>query len=116
MNAELKECNDKIETLQATLNLHYTKDIYVPVKADLDDIAMAQFINNRVLPLDVPFIREDSGIYKFGYRRVFIKIENSVLVIRVGGGYMLIDEFIEQYTPVELEKILYKTRMGASTY
>jgi len=35
------------------------------------------------------FLRESEGVYRFGSRRVQIKIEkgNSVLV-RVGGGYM----------------------------
>ena len=26
-------------------------------------------------------------------------------MIRVGGGYMSIDEFIDQYTPIEFEKL-----------
>lgn len=28
-----------------------------------------------------------------------------VLIVRVGGGYLSIDEFLDQYTPVELEKM-----------
>jgi hypothetical protein len=35
---------------------------------------------------------------------VFIKVENGKIIIRVGGGYMMIDEFVEIYTPLELEK------------
>jgi hypothetical protein len=34
-----------------------------------------------------------------------MKIENDQLVVRVGGGYIKIDEFLEQYTGVELEKL-----------
>ena len=34
-----------------------------------------------------------------------MKIENDLLVVRVGGGYIKIDEFLEQYTGVELEKL-----------
>jgi hypothetical protein len=30
----------------------------------------------------------------FGSRKVFAKIMNDKLVIRVGGGFMLIDEFL----------------------
>jgi hypothetical protein len=26
-------------------------------------------------------------------------------MVRVGGGYLSIDEFLEQYTPLELEKL-----------
>ena len=28
-----------------------------------------------------------------------------MFVVRVGGGYLSIDEFLDQYTPLELEKI-----------
>ena len=75
---------------------------------------MAQFVNNRARALEIPFIREEPGIYKFGFRRVFVRLENGVLSIRVGGGYMLIEDFIELYTPLEMEKILLKTRRGSS--
>lgn len=45
--------------------------------------------------LKILFLRESEGVYQFGSKKVFIKIEkgNSILV-RVGGGYMSIDEFI----------------------
>lgn len=39
--------------------------------------------------------RESEGIYKYGTKRVFIKIEKDIIIIRVGGGYMNIEEFIE---------------------
>ena len=28
-----------------------------------------------------------------------------IFIVRVGGGYLSIDEFLDQYTPLELEKI-----------
>ena len=34
-----------------------------------------------------------------------MRIEKGKILIRVGGGYMAIDEFLDQYTPAELEKI-----------
>ena len=34
-----------------------------------------------------------------------MKLEKGRLIIRVGGGYMLIDEFVNVYTPIEMEKI-----------
>lgn len=43
------------------------------------------------------FVREAEGIYKYGKKRVFMKIENDQMIIRVGGGYLTIDEFIDQY-------------------
>jgi hypothetical protein len=40
-------------------------------------------------------VREGEGMYKYGKKRVFMKIENDMIVIRVGGGYLTFDEFIE---------------------
>ena len=34
-----------------------------------------------------------------------IKVEKDNIKIRVGGGYLSIDEFLDQYTPIELEKL-----------
>jgi len=34
-----------------------------------------------------------------------VKVEKDCIKIRVGGGYLSIDEFLDQYTPVELEKL-----------
>lgn len=30
---------------------------------------------------------------------------HNPLIVRVGGGYLSIDEFLDQYTPAELEKL-----------
>ena len=32
-------------------------------------------------------------------------MEKDSIKIRVGGGYLSIDEFLDQYTPTELEKL-----------
>jgi hypothetical protein len=34
-----------------------------------------------------------------------VKVEKDAIKIRVGGGFLSIDEFLDQYTPVELEKL-----------
>jgi len=41
------------------------------------------------------FVREAEGHYKYGRKRVFMKIESDKIIIRVGGGYLTIEEFIE---------------------
>ena len=41
----------------------------------------------------------------FGTRKIYAKIMNGRLVIRVGGGYMVIDEFIATYAEVEVNKM-----------
>ena len=51
------------------------------------------------------FMRESSGVYQFGTKRVSVKVEKDNIKIRVGGGYLSIDTFLAQYTPQELEKL-----------
>ena len=51
------------------------------------------------------FMRESEGVYEFGSKRIMVKVERDKIQIKVGGGYLSIDEFIDQYTPVELEKL-----------
>ena len=45
------------------------------------------------------FVRENesqqAGHYSYFTKKVIMKVENSNLIIRVGGGFMSIDEFIE---------------------
>lgn len=68
---------------------------------------MADFINNypdRNM-LKIMFMRESEGIYEFGSKRVNVRVEKGGIKIRVGGGYLSIDEFIDQHTPNELEKL-----------
>ena len=40
------------------------------------------------------FQRESEGVYKYHRKRVFMKIEGDTIVIRVGGGYLTMDEFV----------------------
>ena len=54
--------------------------------------------------MKVMFIRINPGIYQFGSKKICVKVEQGKLNIRVGGGYMYIGEFLDQYTTIELEK------------
>ena len=42
----------------------------------------------------------------FGTKKIYAKIINGKLVIRVGGGYMGIEEFMFYYGAQELNKML----------
>ncbi len=53
-------------------------------------------------------MRESEGVYVFGSKRVWIKVENDKIIVRVGGGYLSLDEFIDQYTPAELERLSWR--------
>ena len=82
--------------------------IYIAHKTDRIDQALANFINKypERKQMGIMFLRESEGVYQFGQKRVYIKIEKGDrILVRVGGGYMGIDEFIQQYTPEETEKI-----------
>ena len=81
--------------------------VYVPLKDDPIDEKMAEFINNYPdrNRLKIMFVRESEGVYEFGSKRVHVRIEKGRIKIRVGGGYLSIDEFLDQNTPIELEKL-----------
>ena len=50
------------------------------------------------------FEREAPGVYKYHRKKVFMKIENETIVIRVGGGFLTIDEFIDFYCKSESDR------------
>jgi chromosome segregation ATPase len=76
---------------------------YVADFSDEVDMLLAQYINMNTCP--VPIKRLGGGYYLFGTRKIYAKVLNGRLVIRVGGGYMVIDEFIATYAEVELKKM-----------
>ena len=77
---------------------------YIPVKTDVTDITLGDYINNYPdkKKLKILFMRESEGVYQFGTRRVNVRVERGKIMIKVGGGYLSIDEFLDQYTPAEL--------------
>jgi len=71
--------------------------VYMPVKTDPIDRRLAEFLNNfpEKQKLKVMFTRESEGVYKFGSRRVSVRVDQERISIRVGGGYLSIEEFID---------------------
>lgn len=105
---ELKESEVEIGALQQYIvDLKQRIAVYIPVKDDQIDRKLAEYINNypERNKLKIMFMRETSGVYQFGSKRVQVKVERDSIKIRVGGGYLSIDQFLEQYTPQELEKL-----------
>jgi hypothetical protein len=76
---------------------------YKVTKGDLVDELLAKYINMTQCP--VPIKRLGNGYYLFGTKKIFAKIMNGKLVIRVGGGFMIIEEFIATYAESELQKM-----------
>ena len=90
-----------------------------PVDADIDilddvDAMLAQYINIAGCP--VPIKRLGGGYYYFGTKKIFAKILNGKLVIRVGGGYMVIEEFIKTYAEQELLKVNARRQNGLDIF
>lgn len=46
-----------------------------------------------------------SELTKIRLTVIKLSLFNSISIVRVGGGYLSIDEFLDQYTPAELEKL-----------
>ena len=70
--------------------------IYKPLRDDPIDQNLANYINKAPLRLrsKMHFEREAPGIYRFARKKVFMKIEGETIVIRVGGGFLTIQEFV----------------------
>ena len=71
--------------------------VYVPVKTDPIDVRIADYFNNYPdrSKVKIMFMRESSGVYHFGSKRVNVRVEKDKILIRVGGGYLGIDEFMD---------------------
>lgn len=105
---QLKDAEVEIETLkQYIIDLKQRIAVYIPVKEDAIDRRLAEYINNypERSKLKIMFMRESEGVYQFGSKKVMVKVEKDQIKIRVGGGFLSIDAFLEQYTPQELEKL-----------
>ena len=105
---ENEDKEGQIETLQQyIIDLKSRIAVYIPVKGDLIDKKLAEYINNYPdrQKLKIMFLRETEGVYQFGTKRVLVKVEKDNIKIRVGGGFLSLDEFLDQYTPAELEKL-----------
>ena len=70
--------------------------IYKPLVSDPVDLKLASYINRAPLHVrqKMNFQRESEGVYRYHRKRVFMKIEGDTIVIRVGGGYLTMDEFV----------------------
>ena len=92
----------EIQTLkQYIIDLKSRIAVYIPVKNDTVDRKLAEYINNFPdrQKLKIMFMRESDGVYQFGTKKVHVRVDKDKINVRVGGGYLSIDEFLDQYTP-----------------
>mmetsp|Transcript_42625 Transcript_42625/g.40907 ORF Transcript_42625/g.40907 Transcript_42625/m.40907 type:complete len:219 (+) Transcript_42625:2167-2823(+) len=96
----LKELEERIRKMGGE---SVNQNLYRALKGDQVDELLAKYINLTQCP--VPIKRLGNGYYLFGSKKIFAKIMNGKLVIRVGGGFMVIEEFIATYAEQEMRKI-----------
>ena len=67
-------------------------NMYKAVQGDIVDELLAKYINE--MEITVPIRRLEFGYYLFGTKKIYAKVLNNKLVVRVGGGYMSFTEFV----------------------
>jgi hypothetical protein len=106
LSAAVEERNEVVDQLKHVVVMtNSSNPMYVPVRGDSVDETLAAYLNSRTEPIPVPFYREDFEIYIFGTKRIFVKLDCGRIAIRVGGGFMQLEDFLEIYTKQELDKI-----------
>jgi hypothetical protein len=71
--------------------------VYIGKKNDRLDQLLGKALNTypEKEKMRILFLRESEGVYHFGSRRVYIKIgKGDQVLVRVGGGFMSVNEFI----------------------
>jgi hypothetical protein len=68
---------------------------------------MAEFISTHQdkVYLRSLFCREVEGMYSFGTKKINVKCEDNCLKVRVGGGYVSIEEYVDLNMPYEIAKM-----------
>jgi chromosome segregation ATPase len=100
LEAQVEAANARPPTPEPVAKV--VQETAIEVTDDVDAM-LAQYINIAGCP--VPIKRLGGGFYYFGTKKIFAKIMHGKLVIRVGGGYMAIEEFIKTYAEAELMKV-----------
>jgi len=61
------------------------------------------------------FLRENEGMYQFGSKRVYLKINKGSIFVRVGGGFIDFEQFVDKYAAPQaaaLEKFASEDKIG----
>ena len=103
VSRRMRDQKMKYQSVRNKLESQAPRKLYKAVKGDLVDELFADYINRLNCPVQIK--RLGNNYYTFGTKKIFAKIINGKLVIRVGGGYMGIEEFMMYYGQQELQKI-----------
>lgn len=103
METLLRNKDKIIEIMNKKIRDKQSKPIFTMPKGDTIDTMLNYYMNTTNCP--VPIRKCGNGFYLFGTKKIYAKILNGKLVIRVGGGFMIIEEFIATYAENEMNKI-----------
>ena len=97
-DAKIKELTEEIE---------YKEGLLPKDQAPMTEIQELEFLMTYQIEASlVPISKlNESGAYLFGTKKMFVKVLEHELMVRVGGGYVDINEYLLRYTDTELVKI-----------
>jgi len=75
---QLKESENEIDTLKTyIIDLKSRIAVYIPVQNDSIDKKLAEYINNypERAKLKIMFMRESEGIYQFGTKKIYVRVD-----------------------------------------
>lgn len=89
--------------------------VYIPMKEDPLDNKLANFINGRQDgdKYRQLFVREGEGVYQFGSKKIYLRYEQDRIVIRSGGGFLSIEEYLNLYSQREIDILLNRDPLSA---
>ena len=80
LEARVEAHKIEIDTLkQYIIDLKSRIAVYIPIKNDVIDKKLAEYINNYPdrQKLKIMFMRESEGVYEFGSKRVHVKVASD---------------------------------------
>jgi len=84
VNSLLLVINEKSETIEfSRIDFSTSRAFtYIPIEGDSIDIRLAEDLNSlpNSRPLAKLFVRESKGIYNFGTKKIFVKLENNKIM------------------------------------
>lgn len=88
--ASAKQLNYELSSVEKEKSINKSK-----LTSDNADERFSEYIKNY--GVEHHFERVAEGVYSFGSKKVSITLKNGFLVCRVGGGYMMIEEFLRLF-------------------
>lgn len=92
-----------IEIMKQRIKEKQKRNVFVAIKGDMLDQMFRYHLQQTNCP--VPIRKLTNGFYLFGTKKIFAKILNGKIVIKVGGGVMVMEEFIATYSDIQMNKL-----------